>query len=320
MRRIHDAGFATPFAVIPTIVFWINLFGITYIEHTSKWILLVFAVITTLAAATISNARLRRNHNYQFGYQGPVNLTSEPVQPIHQNRVEPTVAEQKESNLEKSNLEHSESPIEFQNSKNQELRGSYEPAGPTPTISGWEDQLGQWLQENRKQATVAIGIILLLTFVILLLPVFSQPDKADALPTEEVNSEPVITRSNKLEMPDQFWLMLDQNNALTIAWEGDLKTKDGVEKNYWSASTGKGDKDCVDLHFSLGENLRTMEVTVKNGGDYYADFSPVDTEIIVKSIADKDRFKLCGYEFTLKGTRALLRKNKRYAEYLKIDL
>ena len=40
--------------------------------------------------------------------------------------------------------------------------------------------------------------------------------------------------------------MLDQNDALTIAWQGDL-LEDG---ELWSAITGKGDADCLNLRFS----------------------------------------------------------------------
>ena len=82
--------------------------------------------------------------------------------------------------------------------------------------------------------------------------------------------------------------MLDQNNALTIGWEGDLK-KDG---SYWSSVTGKGDKSCTNISFSLGDNFRTLEVSIIASEDYYADFSPVDTKLIIQSIANKDKFKV----------------------------
>ncbi|MCW9017762.1 MAG: hypothetical protein OQJ89_12400, partial [Kangiellaceae bacterium] len=59
-----------------------------------------------------------------------------------------------------------------------------------------------------------------------------------------------------------------------------------------------------------------IKVTSKNRGDYYADFSPVDTKALIEAIAKRDRFKLCGYEFSLKGTQAKLMVKKKYAEYL----
>jgi hypothetical protein len=41
MRRVHDAGFATALAAIPLVTYWINLFGLTYLESNSKWSLLI---------------------------------------------------------------------------------------------------------------------------------------------------------------------------------------------------------------------------------------------------------------------------------------
>jgi len=118
-------------------------------------------------------------------------------------------------------------------------------------------------------------------------------------------------RNNKIEMPDSFWVMLDQNDALTIGWQGDYQ-KDG---EIWSALTAKGDKDCFEINFTIRDEYRAMRVAVKNQGDYYADFSPVDTKKLIQSIANRDKFKLCGYEFSLKGTQAKLRNNKKYDSF-----
>ena len=293
---------------------WLNLFGITYIEHGSRWALLILAVISTLAMATISNARIRRNHKYQIGYHGPVNLTPASDVPIHRDRIEPTIAGQKseELHLDISQVAKQYTVVHDIQASTANLYQSQQ--------NNWEQQLGRWFIANRKISIIAISTILCITLIVVILPVFeNQPEPI--VETKQAKIDTKKVRLNKIEMPDQFWMMLDQNDSLTIAWEGDFKTDAELEPegSYWSASTGKGDKDCVDLHFSLGENIRTLLVTVKNGGDYYADFSPVDTETIVKSIAGKDRFKLCGYEFTLKGTRSLLRKNKKYTQFLKID-
>jgi len=316
MRRIHDAGFATPFAVIPVAIYWLNLFGISYIEHGSRWALLALAVVVTMAMATISNARIRRNHNYHFGYHGPVNLNGTDEIPVQLNRIEPTIAGQKTANI---NPEISTSSDHLSTNENNRTTGTNNQRPPT---NHWEQQLGKWFINNRKLSSIIISVFLLVSFMIALLPLFDDehidiPEKE----TQKTNMAKQKIRLNKIEMPDQFWVMLDQNDALTIGWEGDIKTESDLDEDnsYWSAYTGKGDKTCVDLHFSLGDEIKTLLVTVKNGGDYYADFSPVDTEIIVKSIADKDRFKLCGYEFVLKGTRSLLRKNSKYSKYLKLN-
>ena len=52
LRRIHDSGFMTPLAIMPVIVFWLNVFGLIYIDHSAKWILLLIGAITTPVSYT----------------------------------------------------------------------------------------------------------------------------------------------------------------------------------------------------------------------------------------------------------------------------
>ena len=318
MRRIHDAGFATPLAAIPLVIFWLNLFGLSYIDHPARWVLIIFAFFTTIVVGTISNAnaRSRRNKHYQMGYNGPIELVVKEDIILHKERIEPTIAGKKVTESYTEDLLSSQS-VHPEQSYDTKI---HEEALAKDQSDHWEQKLGQWLAENKKIAAIAIISLSIVTFLILSLSSNNEIEEKPIV-IEEKEPEFVKQRLNKIEMPDQFWVMLDQNDALTIAWEGDFKTKSQLGENdsYWSAATGKGDKDCVDLDFALGEKLRSLNVTVKNGGDYYADFSPVDSQLIIRSIADKDRFKLCGYEFTLKGTRSLLRKNDKYFEYLKIE-
>lgn len=318
IRRIHDAGFMLPLAVIPTIVFCLNVFALIYIEDAAKWLLLLIGVISTLIIATISNIRVRHNHEYRLGYHGPID-TNQANSHNDIDRVEPTLATSvfeslKQSDLERNHLDDRQ--LHPKPNKQSKISSEQEMNSIVKNHS-FSEQFSYWFSTNKNLALASVTVSLLIILLFIFIPNTSNNEN-----TEESNkdlkqqSEPVFNkeRLHKLEMPDSFWLMLDQNNALTIGWEGDFK-QDG---SYWSANTGKGDKTCTELHFSLGDNIRTIEVTVKASEDYYADFSPVDTKLIIKSIADKDRFKLCGYEFVLKGTRSLLRKHEFYREFLDI--
>jgi hypothetical protein len=324
IRRIHDAGFATPFAIAPVIIYYFNVFGFAIIEDSSRWALLLLAFIATVVMAVISNARTRHNHHYIMGYHGPIKLQEQPQQPHQSARIEPTIVAQRLANAEHAKqVELAESrskddpDLNLSSQHNDEARlttGPHRAAAPSSETNTWEQQVGSWLADNKKLSFAVAGILVFLSLLLILQPSTTNTDNADKTTVKEDNSPAtqVKSRLNKIEFSDNFWLILDENDAATIAWEGNFNT-DGT---YWSAATGKGDDACIDLHFSLGENFRTLQVTVKTGGDYYADFSPVDTQAIVQSIADKDRFKLCGYEFELKGTRTLLRKNRKYREYL----
>ncbi|TQV85479.1 hypothetical protein [Aliikangiella coralliicola] len=310
MRRIHDAGFATPFAAGPVIVFWVCVFGIAYINHGASWTLLILAVLVTLAMTTISNARVRRERSYVWGYSGPINLSDsvDTPQPQHfqQQRIEPTITG---GSSELNTHVDGAGQVETGASGSVENHQYEEPAGRAAQVS-WEQQLNQWFIANKQFTIVGSIVISLVVVVGIVLSLFDEE-----VPLQTVAEQPVVEapkeRLNKIEMPDNFWIMLDKNDALTIAWQGDFKT-DG---ELWSAITGKGDKDCFEISFNNRDKFRSMKVTVKNGGDYYADFSPVDTQNAIKAIALRDKFKLCGYEFSLKGTQARLMNNKKYSVY-----
>ncbi len=313
LRRINDAGFMALLATIPTVIFWVNIFGLVYLDHSSKWILLLLGMICTLVISTISNIRVRHNHHYQWGYHGSVNSSGDNNK-NDIDRVEPTLATNIFEGLNTNDVDsHQLNPHLNKASSNskEEIISSH------THHHSFKQQFFHWFNHNRNLALAGLSVSLL--FLILILFISSSLNNPDTPnPQTEVQNQTFREfkkeRNHKLEMPDNFWLMLDQNNALTIGWEGDSK-KDG---HYWSAMTGKGDKTCTDLHFSLGNNIRTLQVTVVASEDYYADFSPVDTKFIIESIANKDRFKLCGYEFVLKGTRSLLRQHEFYREYLDI--
>jgi hypothetical protein len=304
IRRVKNANFNVFLAAVPLVIFLVNLYGIIYIENNSKWALLVLALISTLIISTLSHAKIKKNVQYVFGYFGPMNDKPARSTSSQKSRIEPTIAAK--NNLTPENL------IDQLNNADETVQRF------NHNNITWEQQISHWLLNNKKISIIATSVISVMTVIFIIISLMTKKPSDEAIINlEEVKTEFVKERLNKIKMPDQFWIMLDQNDSLSIAWEGDLKTKsDFIDENsYWSASTGLGDKDCVYLHFSLGEDIRTLNVTVKNGGDYYADFSPVDTNIIINSIANKDRFKLCGYEFTLKGTRSLLKQNRKYLEY-----
>jgi uncharacterized membrane protein YhaH (DUF805 family) len=302
VRRIHDAGFAKVLSLVPPLVFILCVIGITYIEHNASWFLLIIAVLTTLAMTTISNARVRHINEYVMGYSGPVDLTTAktktPSHHYHHERIEPTIAAKSADNLINNN-------ISAPNHLNKVT------APQTNSAASWEQQLGDWFRHNQKLALISSGIALVLLVSAIVFGLFDQevpPKEAVAQPETIIQSK---QRKNKIEMPDSFWVMLDQYDALTIGWQGDYQ-KDG---EIWSALTAQGDKDCTQINFTIRDEYRTMKVTIKNQGDYYADFSPVDTKKLIRSIANRDKFKLCGYEFSLKGTQAKLRNNKKYDSY-----
>jgi ABC-type multidrug transport system fused ATPase/permease subunit len=302
VRRIHDAGFAKIISTLPPLIFILCVIGITYITHNASWFLLVLAALITLAIATISNARVRHNNQYIMGYSGPVDLSiavnKAPAHHYHHERIEPTLATKSGNQL------LNDSSIVADNSLN--IRHSV----VNQTLS-WEQNLGLWFKANQKVTLIFCTTLLVLIIGSISLGLFDKEVNPVTKIAQKINPQETKMRNNKIEMPDSFWVMLDQHDALTIGWQGDYQK----EGEIWSALTATGDKDCFEIAFAIKDRYRTMKVTIKNQGDYYADFSPIDTKQLIRSIANRDKFKLCGYEFSLKGTQAKLRNNKKYDSY-----
>lgn len=314
VRRIHDAGFATPFAIIPVITFWICTLGIALIEHAASYALLVLAVLVTGGMTMVSNARVRRNRNYHLGYDGPVNLQGASAQEsaaYYHQRVEPTIASDGQEHLP----DESQSTVKdlFSSAGNEKIDDEKINEKQQSGHQQWDNKIADWFESNHLPVMIMGGALALLLVVIAIWPLFSSEPELVEVQVEEKPVEEPKQRIAKVKMPDNFWVMLDQNNAVTIAWQGDL-LDDG---ELWSALTGKGDTDCINLQFSRNDKFRTMRVEVKNQGDYYADFSPVDSQAIITAIAKKSRFYLCGFDFSLKGTQALLQTNKKYSQFLR---
>lgn len=307
-RRVHDGGLATPLAAIPVVTFWLVSIGIVYISHGSAWALMILAVLVTLGFTTLSQPGKRRQYTYTLGYSGPV-LIEDKGERVSDNfqRIEPTIAGHHAES--KDSIEIETTNDEFDLISHSVPPGSH--ASNERQDNGWEQAFQKWVIENKKSVALTSAILVILMFVIILWPhsdIEEEPRKEE----QTQKSSAPKQRIAKVEMPDSFWIMLDENDALTVAWQGDIKSDGEV----WSALTAKGDQSCVEISFNRQLKYRAMKVEVKNGGDYYADFSPVDTAAIVESIARRSSFKLCGYEFSLKGTQAKLMTNSKYRKIL----
>lgn len=325
IRRVRDSGFGLMLAGLPVIVFCANVFALGFTSGFAKWLLLIVAVLSSGFIATLSNARIRRNYSYSFGYSGPVDrqLNETQITSLQTPRVEPTFsaatnthtasAEQNFPAVDKSSDTSAMRKVEFSDPFEKS-------ANQRKALLQWDiyfNKSCQWVLSNPVPASL---ITLAISGLIILLMVFAKNDQTNQqtasseqqtktdLPRHIVAKQ----RTNKIQMPDNFWLLTDQYQALTIAWQGDFVDK----KQLWFAVTGQGEKNCAELVFDKQKRFKVMQVEVKNGGDYYADFSPLDTQQIIQFIAQLNQFELCGFYFSLQGTQKQLMSNKHYAGYL----
>ena len=102
--------------------------------------------------------------------------------------------------------------------------------------------------------------------------------------------------------------MFNDQKALVVHWQADV-----VDNNeFWTLGTAIGDKSCKAIEFNNELPIRTLKVSTENNG-FYAYFSPLDTKALIKNIAFKNNFALCGYKFSLKGSQAALGKSAFYS-------
>jgi len=123
------------------------------------------------------------------------------------------------------------------------------------------------------------------------------------------------SKDHLLPMPDNFNLYISTYQGIIIHWQADQVSNGEL----WSQLTASGDKSCKSLQFNKGAPLRPLTVLVENGSDYFASFSPLDSKELIKALAFRGKFSLCGYSFSLKGTQAVLGKHPQYAVYLEQD-
>ena len=119
-------------------------------------------------------------------------------------------------------------------------------------------------------------------------------------------------RSQQVDFQDNFSLFITDYQGIVIHWQADVT----ITSEVWHAYTASGEQNCQALTFNTGERFTTLEVIAENGENYFAYFSPTDSEKIVKAIAKRSNFKLCGFSFSLKGSQSTLSNHRYYSEIL----
>ena len=271
-------------------------------HHSTYWLLLMPALLSSLLLTYPEKI----NHPYVLGYFGPVDLSefSKTKTSHRASRIEPTLAT---------------------NQKPQEAQPTsyYEPiteatAASTTTPdsrSNEQSDIGENIRLALLQSkNTVIAILTVLTLIIC--SIIISTTRSSTEPAQELRPElnmPVaVTRLDKINLPDDFSLLLSTFDGIVIHWQADESSKTTL----WSQESAAGDKSCSVIKFNNGDEIRTLTVNVEQGSSYYASFSPLDSTTIVKSLALRGKFSLCGYNFSLKGSQAVLGKHPKYADFL----
>nr|WP_243886079.1 hypothetical protein [Shewanella algae] len=154
-------------------------------------------------------------------------------------------------------------------------------------------------QRNGLAIAALVTALLGLGLIIWLLWPQAEPNDASGREATEIAAE--TSDRVTVRLPDSFSLSLD-GDLLRMSWLGYTDAPGPL----WDLATAKGDRRCAELVFNNGTGYRPMSVVIGDNGKVEAAFSPLDSQVIVQDMARRGSVKLCGYDFSLKGSQAAL--------------
>ncbi len=289
-RRLTDAKLTHQWLIAPIMAFIFTGLLIIMINGAAiYWLSLVSLAVASILLTYPSKNRLK----YHYGYAGPIDLTANRT--VRSDRIEPTL-QASTAHLAIDTRQH-----------------HYTTNAQNTTQLDIGEQIREKLLSNKNALTTVIILVALVVSAMLFTTLLSTPNntvESNNQPQKE--AKPTLVRENELLLPDDFTLFTSLYGGLIINWQADNTAKTTL----WDIRQAKGDKSCRQIEFNNGESTRTTSVEVEHQENYFAQFSPLDTQILIKNIAAKNNFSLCGYTFSLKGSQAVLGKHPYYAEIL----
>jgi hypothetical protein len=307
-RRLNDADLNINWLIAPAGSFLIAGLIILMSGYNASYWLLTFPLVISTFLMTYKSQK----SNHILGYCGIVDLSSyvRSKSTNHEKRIEPT--------FNNTDVEHSQS------SNYQDDNYTFAQRNDVSTNSNFKSDydIGESIRLklfNNKNAVLTILILTLLVIMAMFLTsILSSSNKDEDENTTQQNNEivndtqPKSTLLHEVTLPDNFSLLVSSFNGIIIRWEGDTTDNPFI----WQQLTAQGDESCKVITYNNGEMIRTLTVTHENNGDYFAKFSPLDTKVLIRNLAIRSSFTLCGYKFSLKGSQSTLGKHSYYSKFI----
>ncbi|QOL25125.1 hypothetical protein LP316_12555 [Thalassotalea sp. LPB0316] len=313
LRRANDANQSNKLLLAPSLLFFVTCLLIIFTQSSGFMFALILPFLSQLYLLTFSgqNAEL----SYHLGYSGPVDLTANAAhyQQASIRRVEPTLAGNLSGTIDNTTIDNTT----IDNNQFTEPSQQQDAHFKVPVTHAAQDDIGEQIREflltHKQKLAISLGVLMLGVLVVI---VTANTEPEQTVVVEEVeapnlNSD-IIEQANIVELSDGFSIASNPYQGIVISWQAD----DTLRTELWNIATGKGDESCQQLVFNNNQGIRTAQVQVKNNSTYYAVFSPLDSHELVNQLAKRGSFKLCGYDFSLKGSQAALGKVNYYGNLL----
>ena len=305
-RRMRDAAGPSWYASLALIP--LCLFSITLVYAAS--LALSLAILVIAALLSLFFARLIPVGKAKFYHQGYAGPAVTPGSSANRRRVEPSLGGH--GGVADANEYDAEAPY-VNEGVSEEDNHQWQTSS---SLQGFSDSMAlrQWTHWAKQNQKLLLGVVAGLGALVLIGGLF-EALSSDAEPISELvqeTSEQVTAPiREEAKIPDGFSVLLE-NDVLIIRWLGEK----GSEGEIWSLASAQGDRSCANLSFNDGSHYRPILVEYMPDTSIEARFSPLDTRGIISDIAMRGSIKLCGYDFSLKGSQSALSKNAVFIPYL----
>lgn len=295
LRRIHDIERQSWFVALGLFPFM--LFSLS-LANESVMVSLISIVIG--GGFTLFLALQQSPQRAIFYYQGYFGPQASPQKARRYSRVEPTLDGSVPEAEEVRTYDEERTTSSHQNA------GLSRDSDEGMTFTLWLI----WAKRNQKLLLGLVGSCLFLMLFSGLWSILDSSEDAPELTSiEQVPQNPV--ERSEVRLPDGFSLVLEED-LLIMRWLGEADAPGVI----WSLATAKGDNSCAELVFNNGSQYRPVSVALMADTSIEARFTPLDTAEIINDIALRGSLKLCGYNFSLKGSQSALAKSGAFVPYL----
>lgn len=298
LRRLNDAHLNNRWLIGSCATYFIAGSVILLTESSSFYWLMV---VPSLFSALLLTYPSKANNHYILGYSGPIDLSDyQQLNQTQLQRIEPIFNGGKANN--EANI-HVEPNSEHQTSTFQQSTDKQPDVG---------EIIREKLFSNKNAVITMISIVVIVISAMIISNIISYFNSTEKIIEEPVPIKKVVERTNKITFEDNFSLLTSSANGLIINWSSSSED----DATLWSIETANGDKSCGQIRFNNKKEIRTIDVVIENDGDYFASFSPLDTEFLLQEIALRGSFSLCDFTFSLKGSQSVLGKNMHYMDLM----
>ena len=310
-RRLNDAHLHNSWLLAPAGSFLVTGFFIVFTGYNSSYCLLLIPLLMMVVLLSYPSKSQKR---YILGYNGPVNLSDfqqlKKTNSRDNRRIEPTMNSVNINQPVNNKSDYSPLADNSKNTFSTTDANHFSDSTQNKIEFAESIRLALFSKKNSQLTIVLISFLLIIAFIISML--FAKPTPAEK-PVEQTNEIQKTAKEfqHQITLPDNFSIMIAADNAIVIQWQTSVENN----LNVWALGTAEGDKSCKSIEFTKKEVIRTYSVSTINN-KYYAYFSPLDTKALIKNIAFKNKFSLCGYNFSLKGSQARLGKSPFYANLI----